>query len=102
MRTRRARKSFEQWSELVEQFDCSNDSMERFCEQQDLALSTFQRWRSTIHKSKALGTSKSNKDASLMRNFKVGVPVISSPEWLYKDAVFEELGSGQPLSLIHI
>ena len=31
-----------------------------------------------------------------MRNFKVGVPVISSPEWLYKDAVFEELGSGQP------
>ena len=41
-----------------------------------------------------------------MRNFKVGVPVISSPEWLYKDAVFEELGSGQPtaayLSLIHI
>ena len=58
MRTRRARKSFEKWSELVEQFDCSNDSMERFCEQQDLALSTFQRWRSTIHKSKALGTSE--------------------------------------------
>ena len=38
MRTRRARKSFEQWSELIEQFDCSNDSMERFCQHQDLAV----------------------------------------------------------------
>lgn len=27
MRTRRARKSIEQWSELVDQFDCSDDSM---------------------------------------------------------------------------
>ena len=58
MRTRRARKSFEKWSELVEQFDCSNDSMERFCQQQDLAMSTFQRWRSTIRRSKTLGTSE--------------------------------------------
>ena len=56
MWTRRARKSIEQWSELVEQFDCSNDSMERFCQQQDLSVSTFQRWRSTIHQSKTLGT----------------------------------------------
>ena len=56
MRTRRARKSFEQWSELVEQFDCSNDSMERFCQHQDLAVSTFQRWRSAIRQSKMLGT----------------------------------------------
>ena len=37
MRTRRARKSIEQWSELVEQFDCGSDSMELFCQQQDLA-----------------------------------------------------------------
>ena len=58
MRTRRARKTVEQWSELVERFDCSNDSMEQFCEQQDLAMSTFQRWRSTIHRSKALRTSE--------------------------------------------
>jgi len=57
MRTRRARKSVEQWSELVEQFDSSDDSMERFCQRQDLAISTFQRWRSTIHRSKALGSS---------------------------------------------
>ena len=57
MRTRRVRKSAEQWSELVEQFDCSDDSMECFCQQQDLALSTFQRWRSTIHRSKTLGSS---------------------------------------------
>ena len=59
MRTRRARKTVEQWSELVERFDCSNDSMEQFCEQQDLAMSTFQRWRSTIHRSKVLRTSES-------------------------------------------
>ena len=58
MRTRRARKSIEQWSELVEQFDCGNDPMERFCQQQDLAMSTFQRWRSTIHRSKVLRTSE--------------------------------------------
>ena len=32
--------------------------MELFCQQQDLAMSTFQRWRSTIHRSKALGTSE--------------------------------------------
>ena len=56
VRTRRARKSIEQWSELVEQFDCGSDSMERFCQQQDLAMSTFQRWRSTIRRSKTLGT----------------------------------------------
>ena len=59
MRTRRARKTVEHWSELVERFDCSNDSMEQFCEQQDLAMSTFQRWRSTIHRSKVLRTSES-------------------------------------------
>jgi len=54
MRSRRARKSVEQWSKLVDQFDSSTDSMEQFCQQQDLAMSTFQRWRSTLELSKDL------------------------------------------------
>ena len=54
MRSRRARKSVEQWSKLVDQFDSSTDTMEQFCQQQDLAMSTFQRWRSTLHRSKDL------------------------------------------------
>ena len=54
MQTRRARKSAEHWIELVDQFDSSDDSMEQFCRQQDLALSTFQRWRSTIYRSRDL------------------------------------------------
>ena len=58
MPTRRARKSVEQWSELVDRFDSSSDSIEQFCQQQNLALSTFQRWRSTIHRSKGLGSAE--------------------------------------------
>ena len=54
MQSRRARKSAEQWNELVDQFDSSGDSMEGFCEQQNLAKSTFQRWRSIIRRSKIL------------------------------------------------
>ena len=46
--------SIEQWTELVDQFERSDDSMEQFCQQQDLAMSTFQRWRSTINRSKDL------------------------------------------------
>ena len=58
MRSRRARKSVEQWSKLVDQFDSSTDTMEQFCQQQDLAMSTFQRWRSTLHRSKDLSSDK--------------------------------------------
>ena len=56
MQTRRVRKSAEQWSELVDQFDSSEDSMESFCQRQNVAMSTFQRWRSMIRRSKNLDT----------------------------------------------
>ena len=58
MQSRRARKSVEQWSKLVDLFDNSTDSMEQFCQQQDLAMSTFQHWRSTLHRSKDLSGDK--------------------------------------------
>ena len=55
MQSRRARKSLEQWTELVDQFDSSDHSMDQFCQQEHLAISTFQRWRSMIHKSREFG-----------------------------------------------
>jgi len=62
MQSRRARKSIEQWSALVDQFDSSTDSMEQFCEQQNLAMSTFQRWRNTILRSKEIGSTQSTPE----------------------------------------
>lgn len=50
MHSRRARKSYDQWSALVVEYDSSTFTMEEFCQRNDLALSTFQRWRSTIHR----------------------------------------------------
>ena len=74
MATRRSRKSVEQWSELVDQFDSSGDSMEQFCQQQNLAMSTFQRWRSTIHRSKELGRAEAVSGFTRVRN-----PSVISP-----------------------
>lgn len=55
MQSRRARKSLEQWTELVDQFDSGDHSMDQFCQHEQLAMSTFQRWRSMIHKSREFG-----------------------------------------------
>ena len=50
MQSRRARKSYEQWAELVAEYDNSGFTMEAFCLHKNLAMSTFQRWRNTIHR----------------------------------------------------
>ena len=44
MQSRRARKSYEQWAELAAD-DTSGFTMEAFCLHKNLAMSTFQRWR---------------------------------------------------------
>lgn len=57
MSTRRPRKTAKQWEKLIEQQGTSGLSIAEFCQQRDVALSTFNKWyrkfklRSTPEKS---------------------------------------------------
>ena len=50
---RRARRSHEQWSALLERFEHSGQSREEFCREQGLTLSSFARWRREFGKTAA-------------------------------------------------
>jgi hypothetical protein len=43
--TRRPRRDKKQWTEISKRFDSSGLSTREFCQREDLALSSFQRWR---------------------------------------------------------
>ena len=45
---RRIRRSKDEWRELFARFEQSGQSIEQFCAQQNLALSTFSRWRQKL------------------------------------------------------
>jgi transposase-like protein len=47
-RPRRIRRSKDQWRELFARFEQSGQTIEQFCAQQGLALSTFSRWRQRL------------------------------------------------------
>lgn len=46
MKQRRARQSAEEWARLIARFEASGLSAAEFCQQEDLSLATFRRWRS--------------------------------------------------------
>ena len=46
MKQRRARQSAEEWARLITRFENSGLSAAEFCQQEDLSLATFRRWRS--------------------------------------------------------
>lgn len=50
---RRVRRSREQWRELLERFEQSGQSRERFCREQGLTLSSFAHWRRELGKTGA-------------------------------------------------
>ncbi len=45
---RRIRRSKDQWREVFARFEQSSQTIEQFCTQQCLALSTFNRWRQRL------------------------------------------------------
>lgn len=47
-RSRRKRRSEAEWTEVFRRFESSGLSSREFCRRQDLALSSFQRWRSRL------------------------------------------------------
>jgi len=44
MKTNRPRQNAEQWAKIIEQFNHSDLSVKAFCDQNDLALSSFHKW----------------------------------------------------------
>ncbi len=46
MKQRRARQSADEWARLITRFETSGLSAAEFCQQEDLSLATFRRWRS--------------------------------------------------------
>ena len=44
-KSRRPRRDKQQWTEIFKRFDSSGLSTREFCRREDLALSSFQRWR---------------------------------------------------------
>ena len=46
MKQRRARQSADEWARLITRFEKSGLSPVEFCQQEDLSLATFRRWRS--------------------------------------------------------
>lgn len=47
-RSRRKRRSEAEWTEVFRRFESSGLSSREFCRRQDLALSSFQRWRGRL------------------------------------------------------
>ncbi len=47
---RRAKKSAQQWSEIIEEFEFSGLSESEFCENLDLSPATFRKWRYRMSK----------------------------------------------------
>ena len=47
-RPRRIRRSKDEWREVFTRFEQSGQTIEQFCAQQGLALSTFSRWRQRL------------------------------------------------------
>lgn len=45
MSTNRPRKNAEQWSKIIEQFNQGDVSVKTFCDQNDVALSSFHKWQ---------------------------------------------------------
>ena len=45
MSTRRTRRSAAQWTELVREFDATEETQSEFCERKNLGVSTFRKWR---------------------------------------------------------
>ena len=52
-RGRRARRSREQWRDLLERFEHSGQRREDFCREHGLTLSSFAHWRRTLGKTAA-------------------------------------------------
>jgi hypothetical protein len=47
---RRNRRNAEQWSGLLDRFEQSGQTLEQFCAEHDLGLSTFGRWRKRLRR----------------------------------------------------
>ena len=89
--TRRIRRSREQWRDLLDRFERSDQTQEQYCVEQDLGLSTFGRWR------KRLGQTPKHTAGALFVELEQDVPAPSVQSW----DVELQFGAGMCLRLRH-
>lgn len=64
--TRRARKSAQQWAEIIKEFQSSELSEPEFCESLDLSPVTFRKWRyKTVNQTKESPSTKAGNFAPI-------------------------------------